>query len=682
MMRITRRSDQRAVRALPRRRRQSGQTLVIFALSVFVLIGLAGLSIDVMRVYDQYAHQLRAAEAGALAGIIYMPNFYSTPAAAIDNNSAITRALQQVQMNGFGKTAGANGSCTDLNTTGEVETCMSSKSGTALQVTVNEPISVFLLSVVGVQNFTITATAGADYLNLNVLGSNPGPGDRNTWGDGGKTNPKFFNPSINGPAEFKEMGDPYVYCEDGSSNGPPASQNFLLATTLLAHNVGGNITNAGFLTNHAAYPGGSSKCGKANPDQQPNGFTGEATRNDPNHPGAYNFAISGTAGDTVWIFNAPFSPNDPQSSCNGSQSLDAYMQDNSCSTYYTTYGPLTFDGSHFDDPRFAFNVTYSLYRAESLFTRKADVLVTGSPKTFAPMDQIKADLTIHGCATNGSQSYDLSDHSIYTFKVTGQGYVPGNGCETSGSYGAVPYTWTAIGTLPATDTYRLAVEATSYAPNGNNATCAAFTCGWGRHTYAIADCAGVAPPVNGLCPGSGLISGWNNFDLYLNFPSATKNNIYVPIADIPSTYAGRTVNLRLFNPGPTHGNGDDAYFMIVPPDPCIAINYPKGSTVITDPNYNWTRLAPYPGTPFPTLTGLCPQDTTSIYASAQNPPGNIPSDEIYKGLWIQISFDLPPNFAGGQFWLDNFSQKGKNFNQMAVSAQLAGGQGSPVHLIF
>jgi Flp pilus assembly protein TadG len=665
-----RRSGPRAVRALPRRRRwQSGQTMVIFALSVFVLIGLAGLAIDVMRVYDQYAHQLRAAEAGALAGILYMPNFYNTRAAAIDNNSAVTRALQQVQMNGFGATAGYNADCTGLNTSGEVETCRSTVSGTALQVTVNEPVSVFLLSVVGVQNFTITATSGADYLDVNVLGSNPGPGDRNTWGDStGKSNPKNFLSSINGPGEFKEMGDPFVYCADGSSQGPPADGNMLLATTPLAHTVGGATTTAGFITNQTLYPSGP-KCGNAQPDQQPNGFTGEATKGDPNHPGGYNFAIKGQVGDTVWIFNPPYSANDPKSSCNGSQTTDAFMQDNNCTNFYTTYGPITFDGSHFDDPRMHFSVTYSLYRAESLFTRKADVLIAS--KTFGPMDQIPADLAAHGCAGG---AYDLTESSTYTAIATGKAIVAGRGCV------ALPtsYTWQAIGVLPATDTYRLAVEATSYFPNTENPACAAFTCGWGRHSYAIADCSGVTPPVNGLCPGPGLISGWNNFDLYLNFPSANKN-VYVPVVNIPSTYAGRTVIMQLFDPGDSHGNGDNAYFMIVPPDPCITINYP-------DPNKsgdpNWVRQAAYPGTIFPAVTGSCTQSTNSIYASQQNAGGNVTSDDIYNGMWIPITFALPPSFQGGQFWLNEFSQKGKNFDQIAVSARLAGGQGSPVHLIF
>jgi hypothetical protein len=692
MTRKTRRSDH----LTPRQRRlQRGQTLVVFALSVTVLLGLAGLAIDVMRAYDQYAHEERAAEAGALAGVIYMPNFYNKPATGIDNLDAKDRALLEVQKNGFGLTAPTSPDCDAL--TGvpavEVAVCKDTKiSGTTLQVTVTEPISVFLLAAVGVQDFNVSATAGADYLDVNVLGSNPGPGDTNTWGDGDASNPKFFNPSIDGPGEFKEMGDPFVYCEDGSSIGPPANISFPTSTIPLVHTVAGVTTSAGFFTNHVPYATGPL-CGTSQPDQQPPGFTGEATKNSV-HPGAYNFAITGQANDTIWIFNAPFAPSDQQPSCNGAQVLDIYMQDNSCSNYYTTYGPLVFDGSHFDDPRFAFTVTYSLYQAESQFTRLEDNLI--STQRFTPLDQIKADLSLHGCASNGSQPYPLRDHSSYTYKITNQGYTTNGsdcynpaaptGCPAgNNAYDdnaePAPYTWVCIGTLPATDTYRLAVEASPYTPNSNNSTCADYTCGWGRHTYAIADCGGgwVGPPVNGLCSGGGKISGWNNFDLYLNFPQATKNDVYVPIANIPATYAGRIVDLKLFNPGPTHGNGDDAYFSIVPPDPCIKMYYGPLAPIPT--TTTWARLAPYPGTLFPALTGTCKQQTTSIYASKSIPPGNGPSDEIYKGLWVNVSFQLPPDFKGGQFWLDNFSQKGKNFNQFAVSAQLAGG-GSPVHLIF
>src|SRR5262249_17529452 len=80
---------------LPRSRRQRGQSLIIFALALTVLLGLAGLAVDATRAYDLYARMQRAAEAGALAGDLYMPTFYSTPRSVADPNSAISRASQE-----------------------------------------------------------------------------------------------------------------------------------------------------------------------------------------------------------------------------------------------------------------------------------------------------------------------------------------------------------------------------------------------------------------------------------------------------------------------------------------------------------------------------------------------------------------------------------------------------------
>jgi Flp pilus assembly protein TadG len=71
---------------------RKGQTLVIFVLSFTVLLGLAGLSIDVARAYDLYGRMQRAAEAGALAGVLYMPVNYNINYS--DGNNAIKRALQ------------------------------------------------------------------------------------------------------------------------------------------------------------------------------------------------------------------------------------------------------------------------------------------------------------------------------------------------------------------------------------------------------------------------------------------------------------------------------------------------------------------------------------------------------------------------------------------------------------
>src|SRR5438105_4826442 len=69
-------------------------------LSFTVLLGMAGLTIDVARAYDLYARMQRAAEAGALAGVLYMPLNYTTNYK--DGNNAIKRALQETVKNGFG----------------------------------------------------------------------------------------------------------------------------------------------------------------------------------------------------------------------------------------------------------------------------------------------------------------------------------------------------------------------------------------------------------------------------------------------------------------------------------------------------------------------------------------------------------------------------------------------------
>jgi Putative Flp pilus-assembly TadE/G-like len=697
--RVVRRAEARRDRGWAARvrctsgRRAAGQSIVIFALSVTVLMGLAGLSIDAMRAYDLFARERRAAEAAALAGVIYMPCWYSSSSSAApcntaspDGNTAIGRALAEVRKNGFGATATANTACSGTMTSAEVMTCKDTSSSTALRVTINEPISVFFISMLGAQAFTVTASAAADYLAPYVLGSDPSASDSNLWGDSNLHNPKNFVASINGPAEFQEKGDPFVYCQQGPSQGPPADFD-LNTATLAQYTLSDTVigSNAGFPTNHKPYLD-RSQCGVpngptvGNQDQQPSGFEGEATRGTV-HPGAYNYGITvPSSGYTVWVNNPGFSPTDPQSSsCQGLATLDIYFQDDTCSNYYKQYGPtsstapLTFDGSHFDDPRFGFNVTYSLYQLGSPFFPDPgpSALVSGTPKTFPPLDMISADLSAHSCVTG---AYDMTEVSTYTSRATGKSITPGQGCvlPTDSRYTAGQ--WTQIGAaLPAQGLYRLAVEATSFSPfNNPNPNCAGpFQCGFGRHSYALAICAPGTTPLT-TCGTGGLLAAWNNMDIYLNFPSANKD-VYLPVAYVPSTYAGRTITFSLFDAGDSHGKGGNTYYMIVPPDPCISVSYPTPVN-----GNNWVRQATYTGTISPALSGNCSQSTNSVYA-AQSAGGNALSDQIYNGLWINATVKLPSSFAGGEFWMDEHSDQGKNFNQMCVKMEVNGG--SPLHLI-
>lgn len=668
----------------PRQRgRRRGQSLVIFALSITVLLGLAGLVIDIVRAYDLYAREQRAAEAAALAGVIYMPSFYNSPI-TVDNNSAISRALLEAQKNGFGVGVTPPASCTGVNTSAAVAVCRTTLTNTALQVTLTQHIDVFLMSTIGIQGFDVSATATADFLQPYVLGASPVPGSGgNCWGDCSATGQaKNYLASINGPGEFKEMGDPFVYCEDGSSNGPPADGNLndpLLTVPLLNTQ---SLTAAGFNTNHLPYATGS-QCGtgaSGNPDQQPAGFVGPATgpgTTYPGHPGAYNYAIQASPGDTLWIKNPGFSPHDAQSSCNGSQVWDDFFQDTQCTNYYTKFGPITWDKTHFDDPRMYFTVTYSLYQVQDVFFRNTDTFISTS--AWAPLDLKSADLALH---CGGQGAYDLSQVSSFTSATTGVPVPNGviGSCIPTASSNFYADQWRQVGTFPAPAgggagpfLYRMAVEASPYIPNNNNAACAnVWMCGFGRHAYDIEVCSNNTNPPAGTCTSNAQISGWNNMDTYLNFPSANKN-IYVPIAYVPASYAGRIINISFFDPGDSHGSGDNSYFAVVPPDSCINVVYPTVSPT-------WLRVvSPYPGTISPVPTGTCAVNVPSVYSAQKNQGGQVPSDDIYNGLWITSQMQLPSTFKGGQFWLNEFSATGKNFDEMAVKFQLAGG--SPVHLV-
>src|SRR5579859_7330966 len=87
-------------RALAGMRARQGQSIIIFALTITVLLGFAGLAIDVARAYDLYGRMQRAADAGATAGVLYMPAFYSTARTPGDGFTAISRTSQETVKNG------------------------------------------------------------------------------------------------------------------------------------------------------------------------------------------------------------------------------------------------------------------------------------------------------------------------------------------------------------------------------------------------------------------------------------------------------------------------------------------------------------------------------------------------------------------------------------------------------
>src|SRR5258708_30984610 len=287
------------------RQRRTGQSLIIFALSLTVLLGLAGLAVDATRAYDLYARMQRAAEAGALAGDLYMPTNYNTPRTVSDPNAAISRASQEVVKNGFGTLLSNNlpatyFGCPNSPSSFEVAVCPITTRQSNLRVTITEQLNVVLLGALGVQPITLQASGQAEYLSpIQIAARANYFGDQAECSSGNaqNTNTSYCDPSVSGnhlnnffatmdgPAELKEAGDPMVYCEEGHSKIASAADLDQLPPQPAAYN--------GFPTNHAQWqPTGpiTTRCGAPvagrkprHPAKQPARGEGPGTEHTP-HP--------------------------------------------------------------------------------------------------------------------------------------------------------------------------------------------------------------------------------------------------------------------------------------------------------------------------------------------------------------------------------------------------------------
>jgi hypothetical protein len=708
----------RSVRRQHRFRR--GQSLIIFALSFTVLLGLVGLAIDVARAYDTYARMQRAAEAGALAGVLYMPNYYNTAIPAPgDGNSAVSRAVQEVIKNGFGAPVSPTfaGACPNLNTSVEVAVCPVSGKVNDLRVTVTETLDLVLLSGLGVQPITLSASAQAEYLppvqlgsRLNYFGdqvectSGSSGSNRSCNLNDGAQHLQYFMATVKGPATLKEQGDPMVYCEEGPSD--PKTPD-LPAGQYRPYNYDFSWTNhpqysssAGVIQQHCGLPIAGGNAG--NPDYQPSGYSGPATQNSQDHPGGYNYTVtvpSGITTGSVWIYNPSFIPDNSQQFDSVDVAFGMHPRDPFGN------GIANFNGN-FDAPPYYFTLTYSIYEVNSLYDRSTDTLQASV--AFPPYDNYNSDAQRHGC--NGARTaYDpaweeavsggaLASSNSYHDPA---GIISGAGCVdltsstppvwhlTSGfgpqtTVGAPCYQqWCAIKQNLGPGTYRLVVEATGLTSRVAEYTSGAND-GWGTHSYAVKVCAqsGLTDPIgcsDGASAGSPgvTIYGWNNMEVDFahgltnqnpdpNNPETscaqTANTRYtcLDLGCIPTAYAGRNVTLRLFDPG--DGSGDLYIGPVAPQGSNATVTYDSWIQPLTS-----------------SVNGV-----NVVHARYTSPQ----SYNAFDGIWLTATLNLPATYVGdcqtgqsGTGWwqlLYASSNGGQPHDWLNVQFTLVG---SPVHLV-
>ena len=140
------------VRRRPERERTRGQMLVIFALAIFVAIGFVAFVVDISWYWAQSLRVQRAADAAALAGVVYLPG--NVPL-------AVSTAKAAAAANGF--TDGTGGVV--------VTPSQDVSDDRRMAVTVQAPVGTFFMRLFGIATVQSEKRAKAEFILAVPMGS-------------------------------------------------------------------------------------------------------------------------------------------------------------------------------------------------------------------------------------------------------------------------------------------------------------------------------------------------------------------------------------------------------------------------------------------------------------------------------------------------------------------------------
>lgn len=176
-----------------RSREQGGYVLPMFAILLTALMALAGFGVDVWNWWYTAQKVQRAADAGSLAGVVFMPG---------DINTARTTAVNVVSGNGYPAAQ---------------VTAVQGDRPNRLRVEVTQQVDNSFVSLLGVRTTNVTRDATAEFSGvvetgspINQMGNQPGSSDwpGSTTTDVEATNPQVWA-QIAGFGNSKENGDRY-----------------------------------------------------------------------------------------------------------------------------------------------------------------------------------------------------------------------------------------------------------------------------------------------------------------------------------------------------------------------------------------------------------------------------------------------------------------------------------------
>jgi hypothetical protein len=460
--------------------------IVLMALMIIVLTGAVGIGIDAGFGYIYSAACERAAAAGALSGVVFMPDqFDSTKASpAGSRNDATDRAVDEAKKNGFASS--------------QVSVAAVTGSGNKFQVTVTRSVRTTFMSIFGVASYNVSRTAIASYLPPISVGQ-PGSQVGATVSQLGSTG--FYFLRSEGYAVPRDQGDaftPNPGSEYGSSLTPPSTD---------VHQI--------------SYANGSEPSDTTLPDR-----------------GGFNYRITLPAGGRIQVYNAAFAPESTHNYCENAKTGTAGHTCSSGDPYFyhedDSFGSTPWANSQYSAMR------YTIYQVPNLFIRASDVEQT--QMTVYPIDASNATASPPryndiGTGATITQTYNAAgaptNMQIYhswidpaTYHETGAGDL----VVYNASHGALS------GPLPA-GTYRLRVDTLEWnaaIPNSSGSSQA-------HKGYAVR-----AVDTTGAVCAACSVGAWNDTTVYTPVSGGT---FAVPVLSVPPDYAGQTITFDVYDPG-------------------------------------------------------------------------------------------------------------------------------------
>jgi hypothetical protein len=590
---------------------QRGQLLVVFVLSIFVLMGFIALVIDVSWYWSNSLRVQRAADAAALAGAVDLPG---NPGTQLTHplGTGIGDALAEANKNGY--------------TVGSGVTILAQQDSAAvaggnpnqMDVTITAPVQTFFMRIFGVKTIQANRSSKALFTLPVPMGS-----PQNFYGDFGIVRDQSFTTTGFGgrttQSDVTLTGPSSAGCQNGVSNCfqdtggqalTPANGFWATMNTEGAGNIDGDAFQP-FYDN----AGGNQavKCANA---------TSQIACYDP--ASYYNYAISmpaNTTGGHVYIFDPTFCETDTASGTG-----DRWFGSGSVSSWYELFGTN--------------NTPYDL-------TDDGNPIAT-SGTLFR--DQNASDSTMGGnngnneCRQTNTKYNDARDYHDSWYLLN-----PGAGL--SGGPNGTVYRLHTTTTAPAGQTDSINQKNTD-----------------GEQSFAIFANDAQGTTGNGLLPQVYGLGAMQMFTPLTAGNSTVSSSFY--LAQVPKYYAGKTLQLNLWDPGDTS---------------------PLKATLFVD----IPTPAGWSATPFTYTahTGTTGGANSACNSNSNSNPGNNSvltnvgnTTGQFNGCWLTLNVPIPTGYNGDQqgWWKITYSMvntRSGTDTSNDVTTWTAQILGNPVHLI-